>query len=132
MRDRASAVILQDNKVVLIKRTINNSVYYVFPGGGIDKGESPEEATKREAFEELGVIINVKKCLEKVEYKGTQYFYLADILEGVIGTGQGDEYTDLNRNRGKYEPVWLEISKLSFIDIRPIKVAESIQSITKF
>ncbi len=37
--------------VGLIKRIRNGSVYYVFPGGGIEEGENPETGAKREAFE---------------------------------------------------------------------------------
>ena len=41
-------------------------MYYVFPGGGIEKEKSPEQATIREAFEELGVHISIKDSLEIV------------------------------------------------------------------
>jgi len=127
LRNRGSVILLENNKVVLIKRNRNGQVYYVFPGGGIEKGETPEIAAKREALEELGVQINVNDCFEIVEYNGTQYFFLADIVAGKIGTGVGEEFTDTNRNRGTYEPMWMEIEKLSFIDIRPKEVAEKIQ-----
>ncbi|WP_332635047.1 NUDIX hydrolase [Halalkalibacter flavus] len=113
MRNRGSAILLDNNKIVLIKRNRNGQVYYVFPGGGIEKGETPEIAAKREALEELSVQINVNDCFDIVEYNGTQYFFLADIVAGKIGTGVGEEFTDTNRNRGTYEPMWMEIEKLS-------------------
>ncbi|WP_338035426.1 NUDIX domain-containing protein [Halobacillus ihumii] len=65
MRDRGSVVLIDNKKVGLIKRTRNGSVYYVFSGGGIEVGENPETGAKREAFEELGVTVKVKECLEK-------------------------------------------------------------------
>lgn len=37
MRDRASVVIIENQKVALIKRINAGAVYYVFPGGGIEK-----------------------------------------------------------------------------------------------
>ncbi|WP_339148875.1 MULTISPECIES: hypothetical protein [unclassified Sutcliffiella] len=49
-------------------------------------------ATKREVFEELGVKILVKECFEQVEYNGVQYFFLAEVLEGEVGTGMGEEF----------------------------------------
>jgi 8-oxo-dGTP pyrophosphatase MutT (NUDIX family) len=73
--------------------------------GGMGKGETPETAAKREVLEELGVKINVKECFGKVEYNGTQYFFLVDIIEGIIGTGNGEEFTNESRNRGTYEPM---------------------------
>ncbi|QCR33902.1 NUDIX domain-containing protein [Lysinibacillus sp. SGAir0095] len=124
MRDRGSCILMKDKKIALIKRIRDGMVYYVFPGGGIEKGETPEEATKREAFEELGVSIIVKDCFAEVSYNGIQYFFIADIIEGKIGDGQGEEYTDSARNRGVYQPMWVEINDLLSLDIRPIEVAK--------
>jgi 8-oxo-dGTP pyrophosphatase MutT (NUDIX family) len=72
MRERGSVVLLENDRVALIKRKRGSSV--VFPGGGIEKGETPEQAAKREAYEELGVGILVEEHLVKVAFHGTQYF----------------------------------------------------------
>ncbi|MFB7142776.1 NUDIX domain-containing protein [Gottfriedia sp. NPDC056225] len=129
MRNRGSAIIIENQKVVLIKRNRNKCVYYVFPGGGIEEGETPEQTTQREAFEELGVKINVKECIDKVEYNGIQYFFLSEIIEGEVGSGKGEEYTDLNRDRGTYQPIWMDIKQLSLFDVRPKEVADTIQTL---
>lgn len=129
MRDRSSVVIVENKRVVLIQRIRDGSVYYVFPGGGIENGETPEEGAKREALEELGVEVKVNECISEVEFNGTQYFFLSEIIAGTIGTGLGEEYTDGNRNRGTYSPMWIEIEKLSSIDVRPKEVALMVQSL---
>jgi len=82
MRNRGSVVIVENDKVGLIQRIRDGSVYFVFPGGGIENEETPEEGAKREAFQELGVEVKVNECIAKVEYNGTQ---------------QGEEYTDKER-----------------------------------
>ena len=56
IRNRGAAIIVQKGKIALIKRIREDETYYVFPGGGIEEGETPEEATRREIFEELGYI----------------------------------------------------------------------------
>ena len=129
MRDRGSCILVKDQKIVLIKRIREGIVYYVFPGGGIEDGETPEEATKREALEELEVKIHVDDCFQIIQYNGTQYFFKAKIIEGNIGNGQGEEFTDPTRNRGTYEPMWIPIGNLHLIDVRPSEVAASIQAI---
>lgn len=129
MRDRSSVVIIENQKVVLIQRIRDGSIYYVFPGGGIENGETPEAGAKREALEELGVEVKVKECISEVEFNGTQYFFLSEIISGTLGTGQGEEYTDKNRNRGTYLPMWVDIESLSSIDVRPNEVALKVQSL---
>lgn len=126
LRDRGSAILIENNKVALIKRTRNGQVYYVFPGGGIEKGETPEKATTREAMEELGVRIRIDSCFDRVPYNGTQYYFLASIIGGTFGTGTGDEFKE--SARGLYEPIWIDIAGLARMDVRPKEMAAKIQA----
>lgn len=125
-KGRAAAILRDGNKIALIKRTWNEEVYFVFPGGGIEEGESPAEAAKREALEELGLTIRVLECLATVEHGGTQFFFQGEILSGTFDSGLGEEFTDPERNRGLYEPMWMEIEQLGEHDVRPKKIADRI------
>ena len=123
-RNRGAAIIVQEGKIALIKRIREDETYYVFPGGGIEEGETPEEATKREIFEELGVHIKVEHLIAKVEYKGTEYYFNADIVGGVFGSGKAEEFE--MKDRGIYIPLWLPIYELEKVNIKPYVVVESI------
>ncbi|MET3657320.1 NUDIX domain-containing protein [Sporosarcina psychrophila] len=87
MRNRGSSVIIENNKVAVIKRVRDGQEYYVFPGGGIKNEESPEQAAVRETIEELGVHISIKDSLGTVNYTGIQYFFIAEIIGGTFGIG---------------------------------------------
>lgn len=53
-----SAVLIRDDKVLLVKRLPQRKVYpdlWDLPGGHIEGDESPENALRREAQEELGI-----------------------------------------------------------------------------
>ncbi|WHT49023.1 NUDIX domain-containing protein [Sporosarcina thermotolerans] len=122
-RIRGSAVIIEDDKVGIIRRNRDGEEYYVFPGGGVEDGESPEEATVREAMEELGVQIEIQKLIGTVNFNGTQHFFLATIVGGTFGTGKGEEY-GIDRNRGTYTPVWIPIDGLEMLDVRPVEIVK--------
>ncbi|MCA0988673.1 NUDIX hydrolase [Guptibacillus algicola] len=124
MRTRGSAIIIQNDKVAVIKRVRNGDVYYVFPGGGVEHGETPEEATIREAYEELGVVISVIAPFIEVAYNGRQVYFLAQILKGEFGTGEGEEFQNNGNGRGTYEPMWIDLDLLSTLNIKPQEVAE--------
>ena len=58
------AVIILNGKIVFIKR--KNSPYrgnFALPGGFVEIGETTEEATAREVFEETGLLIEIIKLL---------------------------------------------------------------------
>lgn len=131
VRNRSSVILIKNKKVGLIKRIREGSVYYVFPGGGIKVGETPERAAKREALEELGVEVEIKESIAEVEFNGTQYYFLSEMISGVFGTGQGEEYKDENRGRGTYLPMWVDVKELSSIEVKPKEVALKVKSLFK-
>lgn len=129
-RKSARAIIIKDNELILIHRIKENEgkkiEYYVFPGGGLEKEETYEEAVKREVFEELGITVNPKKRLYRLEEENRdEMFILCQYLEGQIGTGKGPEFTLFEySDRGQYIPETISIDKLKKINIlEKIKIA---------
>ena len=84
----AGAVILKENKILLIHRNTPNLKQWELPGGKLEKGELPEEAAKRELKEELDVMVTILKYLGNEEFPDEDlllkyHWYLAEIKEGV-------------------------------------------------
>jgi mutator protein MutT len=123
---RAAAIILNDGQVALIERERAGMHYYVFPGGGVEAGETPDQTAVREVGEELGLAVRIRRLVAKVLYtRTTQYFYLAEIRGGVFGAGTGDEMTGQSPpEQGTYKPVWLPLTELNSQTIYPRPVVE--------
>ena len=51
---RSRVVLVREGEVALMRRARDGQDYYVFPGGGIEAGETAEAAAAREVWEELG------------------------------------------------------------------------------
>ena len=117
MRIRAGIVLIQDHKVALIERHRAGLNYFVFPGGGVDEGESPEQAAIREAMEELGIEVAIRQKVAEIQLgqKSRQVYFLVEQTGGEFGTGAGEEYTDADpasSEEGIYIPVWMPIDQL--------------------
>ena len=50
-------ILVRDGRVVLVRHWLSKDVW-TLPGGGIDKGEHPSDAGKREVWEEVGYKVN--------------------------------------------------------------------------
>jgi len=129
MRTRAGIVLVENNKVALIERHRAGLDYFVFPGGGADKGETPEQAAIRETMEELGVEVFIKQKVAIIHFaQSTQVYFLVERVGGEFGTGTGEEFTDADPNdpqEGIYIPVWMPIAELpQHENIYPVVVAE--------
>lgn len=132
MKIRVRSVIIKDNKVLLIKRTKKDSIYWVIPGGGVEKNETNKEALMRECREELGVKIKISSLLlemlsQKPETEGQkELFYLCNIIGGVLGSGQGPEFKQNSSYVGGYNIEWRNISDLKEIDLKPEEIKDLI------
>ena|SRR5437868_2163105 len=103
MRIRAGIVLIEDNKVALIERHRAGMDYYVFPGGGVEEGETPEQAAIREAVEELGIEVAIQQKVAEIHIgrKSRQVYFLVEQIGGNFGTGAGEEYTNSDPNPGR-------------------------------
>lgn len=122
MRVSSRCVLIENDKVLLIYREKNDRIYYVFPGGGVEAGETNEECLIRECREELGIEINIIKQLYEVKGKDfLQHFFLIERVSGEIGSGDANEY-DINRVGGLQRPVFIDINELVNLEVvsRPI------------
>lgn len=75
----ACALIDPDKRILIAQRPEGKSMagLWEFPGGKVEKGESPEKTVVREMREELGVTIN-EACLSPFAFSSHTYpdFYL--------------------------------------------------------
>lgn len=131
-KERVRAIVIKQGSILLIKRVFPDRTYWVFPGGGVEEGETVVEALERECVEELGITIKVQELFTKeVSGKETtkgdlEYFYTADITGGVLGNAFGPEHKQDPQYKGKYELVWEDGNKIMDIDLRPNEVRDRV------
>lgn len=134
MKNTARAILNIDGKYVFIKRTAKpNSKYdlfYAFPGGHLDDGENFEDACIRELYEELGVNVKIKELFyEQYNEDLDKYekFFIVEYIDGIIGTGKGEEFTNLDASKyGEYEVVMIEKERLNEYNILPLEVKKKL------
>ena len=100
----ASIAIIDANDQILIAKRPNKkhlSGFWEFPGGKVEKGESPENALVREVKEELNIDIN-NKCIAPLTFSEFNYenFHLLLLLY-VCRRWEG-EPTSMEKNEIKW------------------------------
>jgi 8-oxo-dGTP diphosphatase len=127
-KPRAAIVLLQNDQIALLERNRRGTRYFVFPGGGIETGETPEQAAAREGEEELGVSVKIDRMVAEVWYQGMpQYFFLAEFAGGEFGAGHGKEMSSAaNSSQGSYRPCWVPVSELTQLPVLPTLIARYI------
>jgi len=125
MRIRAAALIVQNDAIAVIERHRAGKHYFTFPGGGVEPGETPEQAAVREVLEELGLHIQVVRRVAEVWFRGErQDHFLAEATGGTFGTGKGEEFNGAHRPlHGTYRPLWMPVAELPGKLVLPAGVA---------
>lgn len=86
-RDRAQAFVCRNGKILLVEHVMRGRDFYNLPGGGLEEGESPEEAALRELQEETGVVGKILRPLT-IEYKpdleSRIFTFLVEVAEDAV------------------------------------------------
>lgn len=117
---RAVAIIVKDNKVALIHRKKEGRDYWVFPGGGVEDGETSEDAVVREVQEELSLDCKVIRLLFSVESYpngNKDPYFLCSVDSGKIELGGPEKERHSKENW--YDPQWVEFRKIRNLNLLP-------------
>ena len=77
IRNAGRAIIIEANHLLLVKNEDHQGIFYVFPGGGQNHGETLEETVRRECLEETGVVVQVGNLRYIREYIGKNHEFSA-------------------------------------------------------
>lgn len=126
MHNRAGIILIHEGKLALMERHRQGRHYFAFPGGGVDEGESDEEAAVREAREELGIRVEVvKKAAEVLRPdRRKQVYFLVRWVDGEFGTGTGEEFGEVDEENGTYNPMWMPLDEVLKKNVVPHELAE--------
>jgi 8-oxo-dGTP diphosphatase len=87
--DVTAAVIRKNGKVLIAQRAAGKHLegLWEFPGGKIEKGETPEQCLKRELFEEFGIDVRIGQFIaeSRFSYKKKNIRLLAYEVEYLSG-----------------------------------------------
>jgi len=117
-------IIYKNDEIFFIHRIKDNDEYYVFPGGGIEPGETELEGLKREAMEEIGAIIEPIKTIYVIEQEDRiEKFILCKYISGNFEDANGPEWnSDEYKSHGSYEQTLIKINDLKNYNIVPEKI----------
>lgn len=96
----------EDRVLLIHERLEDGSTHWLTPGGGVEADESPRVAAEREAFEEVGVRVDLAAAEPVLVtqrlwswagtvYDQADYFYLARVTEAALPVPGG--LTDVER-----------------------------------
>jgi len=131
-KGRAQCLIARGNKILMVKHQQNGREWYCNPGGGIEAGETPEQAAIRELQEECNVLGTIIKrtSVYTCPYDDEKLFYTfhIDIGDQTPTLGYDPEFVD---NPILKEVRWMALDEISEID-RAFLWASGLLSIRQF
>lgn len=131
MRATARAIIIQNNKVLLIHRFKEEREYYVIPGGGIEPNETAEQAVKREIEEELSLSVIIdKKIGEYLNDNNLVTYYLVRTFRGEVALDGPEKIKMQEDPTNRYIHEWINIDILDSINLVPEFVKNVIDEVS--
>lgn len=115
--------------ILLIHRQKKQRNYWVVPGGGAKKGETPQATAIREINEELQIGLTPAE-LRQLFAIDEEYFFLTYFRQTAVPNISGEE-KERSTSTNVYRPAWVSLSELLKINLMPPELSKKIQTIIK-
>lgn len=127
---RSTAIILQNDQILLIHRFRDGKEYHVLPGGSVEKNEKIETAMIREIKEEtnLDAKIDKKVCEHKDDFDNrVHHYFLITKFSGKLKLS-GPE-AKRNSDTNKYILEWHNLNKLDGLKVYPEQIKKILHTL---
>lgn len=116
MRKAVRAVVIYQDKLLVMHRNKFGTQYDTLPGGRVEPGESYEQALLRELDEETTVQVANQRLIF-IEHAGDpygdQYIFLCDYVSGQPQLKPGTDEAAIHKlGENLYVPSWIELRDL--------------------
>ncbi|HEY1645104.1 MAG TPA: NUDIX domain-containing protein [Candidatus Saccharimonadales bacterium] len=122
------AIVIKDNKLLVMDRNKFGDHYLSLVGGTVEDGEELVEALKREVSEETTLEITNPRLVidEEAGAAGKQYYiYLCDYVSGEPKLNPDSIEAKIQaEGKNLFVPKWLDIAKLEASDLLPIELKD--------
>ena len=113
-RSRSIAIVVRDGKILMERVFYFGREFYTVPGGGIEPGETPEQAAIRELKEECGLDGRIIRPLATIHKNrgGAEYSFEVEVSEEQEAiTGYDPE--ESAENPPLKEVLWMRLDEIS-------------------
>lgn len=123
MNKAARAIIIEDNKILVMYRNKYGSEYFTLVGGRVNDKESVEQALVREVKEETGLEITDARQVYTEKHPSPyneQYIFLCKVApHKSVAIEDTSEEGFMNRiNINVHKPLWAELSAFARLNFR--------------
>lgn len=125
--NRVAGIVIRGEQVLLMHRVNKGEEYWVFPGGGQEEGETPEETAMREIEEETTVRAKVGKLVYRISWDtgDENYYFLCEYLSGEPKLPTDSiEYQQMQDGDQVYEPLWVNISEVPKLKVYQLEIRD--------
>lgn len=111
-----------NQNILVMKRNKFGQEFYCLVGGGIDMGETADQAVVREVREETSLKISMPLLTyieEAGDPYGRQYIFVCQYQDGEVHLSPDSIEAQLNQvGQNTYMPMWVPVSKFASLPFR--------------
>jgi 8-oxo-dGTP pyrophosphatase MutT (NUDIX family) len=115
-KNAVAVVVNEDNKILLLKRADDSKIWmpnkWALVGGGIEKGETAQQAIEREIREEIG--LEIKKFINSFTIRRNK-----DSEETIFACRYDGDPTDIKLNDENSNYGWYDMSEMRYLNTVP-------------